>query len=212
MKLTVFEKLMIRSPLRVRLLRFSEAPKVLAETPFLEGADCLELGGGYGHGALLIKHYTGCRTLISIDIDDAMVEIAKKTLASPPSWASNIESNGIIVQQGNACNLPFPDNTFDAVFHFFLLDHINNWRRVMTEVYRVLKPGGVYSFEDALLPDSPFFLNEIFGHIPIKEEEIRESLAENGFHIRRMTVRNDGLPRCYVSAWKRNGANDDDSD
>ena len=39
-------------------------------------------------------------------------------------------------------NLPFPDNTFDEILAFHILEHITDMGFVMKELYRVLKPDG----------------------------------------------------------------------
>lgn len=39
-------------------------------------------------------------------------------------------------------NMPFDDNTFDVVICNHVLEHVDNDRQAMREIYRVLKPGG----------------------------------------------------------------------
>lgn len=39
---------------------------------------------------------------------------------------------------------PFPDNYFDTVFSCSVLHHISSPSRALAEIYRILKPGGVY--------------------------------------------------------------------
>lgn len=46
--------------------------------------------------------------------------------------------------------LPFADNRFDLVFSKSVLEHIHKPRQYLAEIYRVLKPGGVFV---ALVPD-----------------------------------------------------------
>ncbi|MDX1414532.1 MAG: methyltransferase domain-containing protein [Candidatus Promineifilaceae bacterium] len=43
---------------------------------------------------------------------------------------------------GDLCEIPFPDNTFDAAVCIQTLEHVNNPFRVISEIGRVLKPGG----------------------------------------------------------------------
>jgi SAM-dependent methyltransferase len=49
---------------------------------------------------------------------------------------------------GNAEELPFPDATFDAAFENTLLEHVAGPRRVVDEMCRVLKPGGIIGLRD----------------------------------------------------------------
>lgn len=44
---------------------------------------------------------------------------------------------------GNATELPLPAAAFDVVFCNSLLEHVPDWRRVLAEMSRVLRPGGV---------------------------------------------------------------------
>ncbi|MDB4297477.1 class I SAM-dependent methyltransferase [Flavobacteriaceae bacterium] len=44
--------------------------------------------------------------------------------------------------KADICNLPFKDNTYDVVFCNHVLEHIENDALAMSELYRVLKPGG----------------------------------------------------------------------
>jgi SAM-dependent methyltransferase len=44
--------------------------------------------------------------------------------------------------EASATNMPFPDNTFDALWSFRVLEHIPNPERALLEMRRVVKPGG----------------------------------------------------------------------
>ena len=46
--------------------------------------------------------------------------------------------------RGDAFNLPFIDNTFDLVLSTGLLEHYDDPSRIVREMVRVLKPGGVF--------------------------------------------------------------------
>ncbi len=186
MKMTGFEKVFILSPLRVFLKRKYEAARVLSNLGISEGGVCLEIGSGQGAGALLINQYLKCRRVAGVDIDPDMIEAARKYISHPPRWAQNIRTD----------NIEFVNN--DAVVHFAVLDHIAEWRRVISEIYRVLKPGGVYSFDDFLLPPSP--VNRLFGHVFIKEAELKEALKNTGFTIR--SFERGRLHMCFVRAVK----------
>jgi ubiquinone/menaquinone biosynthesis C-methylase UbiE len=45
--------------------------------------------------------------------------------------------------QAGAEKLPFPDSNFDAVFSFNNLDHVENVEEAVSEICRVLRPGGL---------------------------------------------------------------------
>ncbi len=43
---------------------------------------------------------------------------------------------------GDAHDMPFKDNSFDAVLHIYVFEHLHNPQKAASEIYRVLKPGG----------------------------------------------------------------------
>ena len=49
--------------------------------------------------------------------------------------------------KADICNLPFEDNSFDIVFCNHVLEHIEDDKKAMSELYRVLKPGGMGIFQ-----------------------------------------------------------------
>lgn len=59
---------------------------------------------------------------------------------------------------GDVSNLPFEDNSVDAILAIHLLEHVEEPQRAVKEIYRVLKPGGYVYF------DTPF----IFYYHPMK--------------------------------------------
>lgn len=44
--------------------------------------------------------------------------------------------------KADICDLPFKDNSYDVIFCNHVLEHIENDKQAMSELYRVLKPGG----------------------------------------------------------------------
>lgn len=49
--------------------------------------------------------------------------------------------------KADICDLPFEENTFDIVFSNHVLEHIEDDRKAMSELFRVLKPGGMGIFQ-----------------------------------------------------------------
>jgi demethylmenaquinone methyltransferase / 2-methoxy-6-polyprenyl-1,4-benzoquinol methylase len=56
--------------------------------------------------------------------------------------ASARKEAAVAFMQGDAQQLPFPDNTFDAVTMGYGLRNLASWRRGLEEMWRVTKPGG----------------------------------------------------------------------
>jgi len=194
MKLTAVEKLLIRSPLRAYMLRRLEAPRVLSSLGVGERSVCLDIGCGSGIGALLINQYLDCEKVVGIDVDPGMVTAAQQCISHPPQWAQNIRTDNIEFLCEDATESTFPDCYFDAVFLFGVLHHIKEWKKLISEVYRMLKEGGVFSFsEETLLPDFLFRSGkpgldagyELFGGTPISGGELEVTLEKSGFSIQR---------------------------
>lgn len=200
MKMTGIEKFFVRSPLRVYLQRKLEAPRVLSNLNLGNRNVCLEIGCGHGAGALLINQYIDCKRVVGVDIDPDMTKAAKRYISRPPRWAKNIRTDNIEFLCEDATKLSFPDCYFDAAFLFGVLDHIKEWRKVISEVFRVVKAGGIFSFEDFLLGESS---RNRYGHISIGEAELKDALASSGFSIQSFEV-SKLLPRCLVRAVKGN--------
>ena len=106
--------------------------------------------------------------------------------------------NGSVVQCP-ADDLPFPDNEFDSVVCFQVLEHVPRPWAVVAEVKRVLKPGGLF------LATVPF----IFPHHPSPTDFYRfthEGLAqlalEAGLEIEEITVQCRSLTTiCLLMNW-----------
>ena len=202
MKLTSVEKLLICGPLRAWMLRRLEAPRLLSDLSIGERGVCLDIGCGSGMTALLINQYLDCERVVGIDIDPGMVTAARKCMSRPPKWARDIRTDNIEFRCEDATKSSFPDCHFDAVVEFGALHHIKGWKKVISEVYRILKEGGVFSFaEEVLLPAFLFRLvgGELLGAVPITEKELRATLEESGFSIQRFER---ALSMCFVRATK----------
>ena len=198
MKMTRIEKFLVRSALRVHFQRKFEAPRVLSNLNLSEESVCIEIGCGHGAGTLLINQYLSCKLIVGVDIDPDMIEAAKRYISRPPRWARNIRTDNIEFICEDATKLPFADCYFDAALLFGVLDHITEWQEAVAEVFRVLKVGGIFSFEEVLLGESS---RNRYGHVAIGEAKLKDTLERSGFSIEsfEMTKR---IPRCFVRAVK----------
>ena len=53
----------------------------------------------------------------------------------------------IVDVKADICDLPFEENSFDVIFCNHVLEHIEDDKKAMSELYRVLKPGGMGIFQ-----------------------------------------------------------------
>jgi SAM-dependent methyltransferase len=64
------------------------------------------------------------------------------------SWAARrARDEGLDVHEGSLSHARFPDDAFDAVTMFDVLEHLAQPGEVLHEVFRILKPGGVFVAE-----------------------------------------------------------------
>ncbi len=74
--------------------------------------------------------------ITGIDISNGMLEVGRKKVAD--KGLSKI----ITLEQADSENLPFPDHTFDAITVAFGVRNFENLKKGLSEMNRVLKPGG----------------------------------------------------------------------
>jgi ubiquinone/menaquinone biosynthesis C-methylase UbiE len=95
------------------------------------GARVLDLGTGVGAmAAELVRAFPG---IVLTGLDLAPAQLAQAAIRAPVST----------YVQADAAALPFADATFDRVHVSWLLEHVPDPDRVLAEIYRVLKPGGM---------------------------------------------------------------------
>lgn len=113
---------------------------VRLETLGLKPGDwVLDLGCGEGrhvHGV----HMVGGVNVVGLDLDVPSVAKARAGLTTLPEQSG---LSAVIV--GDAYHLPFGDHAFDAVICSEVLEHLADYHRVLVEIARVLKPGGVFA-------------------------------------------------------------------
>lgn len=84
---------------------------------------------GAGAGELNRYRYRGrVRRMVGVDLDPRITE-------------NPLLDEGFVA---NAYTLPFDDETIDLAFAVYVLEHIDDARRLVFEVHRVLKPGGSF--------------------------------------------------------------------
>ena len=97
--------------------------------------DChiLELGCGNGYQwENRIEHLPNGCTLILSDLSDGMVNIV---------WEKYSKHKNMLAQKIDIQNIPFPENCFDAVIANYMLYHVPDIAKGLSEVRRILKPG-----------------------------------------------------------------------
>jgi ubiquinone/menaquinone biosynthesis C-methylase UbiE len=133
-----------------RQARFLE-PKVYEKVDFSSCTRVLEVGCGVGAQTAILLERFGHLKIDSVDAAETQIARAKEYLARP------ISEKRVTLHVGQAQSLPFADNTFDGAFVCWFLEHLNSPLSVLSEVRRVLRPGGVIFCNEVL--NSTFFID-----------------------------------------------------
>ena len=94
---------------------------------------------GCGGGALLNMAMSIVKAGAAIDHSDAMVELSRK------NNRRYVEQGKVEIVQGNAEQLPWQSCTFTACASANMFFFVENPGAMLSEVFRVLKPGGRFS-------------------------------------------------------------------
>ncbi len=97
----------------------------------------LDVATGTGDLAINLSK-TGAEEIIGLDISTGMLEIGKQKIAQQKL------SDIITMVKGDSENLPYNDNYFDAITVAFGVRNFENLEKGLSEIFRVLKPGGVF--------------------------------------------------------------------
>jgi len=109
---------------------------LISQAHIQPGQNVLDVGCGTGTLTLLIKHTHPNVSVVGLDVDPQVLDIARRKAGQA--------GETIALQQGSATCLPYPDRSFDRVFASLMLHHLTreDKRLAIGEAFRVLKPGG----------------------------------------------------------------------
>ena len=186
MKLNSLELALMNNPVRAASQSWIESPLLIGPRGALAGKRVLEVGCGRGVGieillALGAAHVTG------FDLDPKMVALAQKRVAK--------YGNRARVFVGDAEAIDVPDASCDAVVDYGIIHHIPNWPQALKEIARVLKPGGVFYFEDLLKGlVSAWLVRDLFDHPQATQfygREFRAGLEAADLHVQKWRQRGE---------------------
>ena len=157
------------------------ASRDLMELAQIRAADrVLDIGAGLAGPARLLASALGCRVdCIEYSRDYCA---GAKLLNRLTGLDDRIE-----VHEGSALDLPFPDDSFDVVWMQNVGMNIADKQTLYGEIYRVLKPGGRYAFQEMAAGETatayfplPWATDPADSFL-VSAEEMRSALGGIGF-------------------------------
>ena len=107
------------------------------------GLRVLDVGSGLGGPARVLASDKNCH-VTGVDITKEFCEVA--TLLSKLTALAHVTE----FRHGDATALPFEDGQFDLALTMQIQMNIEDKRRFYDEIFRVLKPGGRFVFQDIM--------------------------------------------------------------
>lgn len=99
--------------------------------PYTEGREVLDYGCGSGYGSADIA--VGATRVVGVDVSHEAIEHARANFSAPGLEFAPIEAER---------PLSFPDQSFDTVLSFQVIEHVRDPDRYLSEARRVLRLGG----------------------------------------------------------------------
>ena len=110
----------------------------------------LDVATGTGDLAISLSA-TNATKIVGIDISPGMLEVGKKKVNEQDL------TKKIDMLIGDSENLPFDNNSFDAITVAFGIRNFMNLEKGLSEILRVLRPGGIFVILETSVPTTPFF-------------------------------------------------------
>ena len=120
-----------------------EVRRVVADVDFA-GKRVLDIGCGSGGITLFLAREYGPQSIVGFDVEQPVVDLATGRAA-----AEGLADKASFVR-GDPGPLPFADQSFDIVFSKDALIHVADKEALFADIFRVLKPGGMFAASDWL--------------------------------------------------------------
>ncbi len=153
--------------------------KMVAET---NAKDILDIATGTGDFAIMLADIKP-QKIVGLDISEGMLAVGKKKVQE-----KKLE-HIIEMVLGDSENLPFDDNSFDAVTVGFGVRNFENLDKGLQEINRVLRPGGIFVVLETSQPEKfPFkqlykfhskYIIPLLGRLFSKDQKAYEYLPES---------------------------------
>lgn len=142
----------------------------------------LDIATGTGDLVIMMAN-SSAEKIIGLDLSAGMLEIGKQKIKQ-----QNL-SDKIEMIQADSENIPYEDNFFDAITVSFGIRNFENLEKGLAEIYRVLKPNGIFVILETSVPTKfPFkqgyffyskFILPIIGKIFSKDKSAYSYLSNS---------------------------------
>ena len=153
-----------------------------------DGGKCLDVGCGSGALSIAVAKRNPNAQVIGIDRWGKEYASFSKNLCESNSAAEGVSNTSF--QQGDACKLDFPDETFDAVTSNYVYHNIPSKDRqaILLETLRTLKKGGTFAIHDIMS-------NSKYGDM----ESFVKKLKDMGYEEVKLVDTTNGM---FMSKWE----------
>ncbi|KAI1433350.1 sterol 24-C-methyltransferase [Xylaria sp. CBS 124048] len=152
-----------------------------------EGMKVLDVGCGVGGPAREIAKFTGAH-VTGLNNNDYQIQRATHYAHKEGL------SNQLAFVKGDFMQMDFPDNTFDAVYAIEATVHAPKLEGVYSEIYRVLKPGGIFGVYEWLMTDD-------YDNDNLEHRKIRLGI-EQGDGISNMVKVSEGIEAMKIAGFE----------
>ena len=191
-----FEYFLENNPLRSIVREHVEVKPLRAATDIGHIGHALQIACGDGTSSQMILKYFNPARLSGVDKEAPLIAAANQRHAS----------GTVDFSAQNVRSMSFEDGTFDAAFNLGDLHNYVDWHKGVTELRRVLKPGGLLIMEDLSLETFSNAIGKVFRRLTehpydcmLTIEAFRDFVFRSGFEILYLQEKNPlGLLRYFV--------------
>ena len=146
-------------PVADRFLDWLQAPT---------GADWVDLGAGTGVLSAAILERAAPRAVLAIDGSEAFTEHARHRFSDPR----------LSIEQGDALHLPLPEASRDVAVAGLFVNFVSPMQEVLSEMRRVLRPGGLLGFYVWDYPSGGMGMLDAFWQAAVMHDPEAAALSE----------------------------------
>ncbi|MBB5178687.1 demethylmenaquinone methyltransferase/2-methoxy-6-polyprenyl-1,4-benzoquinol methylase [Planomicrobium koreense] len=180
----VFEKISVNYDQMNSVISFQQHNKWRKDTmdkmQVAKGASAIDVCCGTADWTIALGEATGpTGRVVGLDFSQNMLNVGIDKTKDMPQ---------VELIQGNAMALPYPDNSFDYATIGFGLRNVPDYEQVLSEMHRVLKPGGMIVCLETSQPNNAFkpffrfyfrFIMPVFGKLFAKSYKEYSWLQES---------------------------------